>query len=193
MNRDPLRPCVAFAGHERIATGPLSSVAAAVKLRVDAEPEASVVVLDAATSEIVELDLRGSASDVDARLREVPADEVPTPAPPRPGRPKLGVVGREVTLLPRHWEWLADQPGGASVALRKLVETARLSGGDEQRRRRARDATYRFMLVVAGDEPGFEEASRALYAGDTARLGELVSHWHADVRDHVLRLAEGAS
>lgn len=203
MNQDPTRPCVAFAGHEQIASGQLRAVAAAVKNRTDADPESTVIVLDAVTSEIVELDLRGSAGEVDARLRDDtcgdalagedgPASE-PAPVPARPGRPKLGVVGREVTLLPRHWEWLAAQPGGASVTLRKLVETARLAGGEEQRRRQARDAAYRFMFVVAGDEPGFEEASRALYAGDGARFDGIVADWPADVREHVRRLAADAS
>lgn len=195
MEQDPARQCVAFAGTDRIASGPLRAVAAAVKEYADREPEARIVVLDSTTSQLVELDLRGSSDDVDARLCEaVPADEAaPAPGPPRPGRPKLGVVSREVTLLPRHWEWLARQPGSASVTLRKLVEHARLAGGAKQRRREARDAAYRFMITVAGDEPGFEEASRALYAGDAARFDEIVASWPADVRDRARSLAAEAS
>ena len=108
-----------------------------------------------------------------------------------PGRPKLGVVGREVTLLPRHWDWLAAQPGGASVTLRKLVEAARKERQGPQAIRRAQDAAYRFMHALAGDLPGFEEATRALYAWDVERMRGLIERWPPDVRDHVLTLVEG--
>jgi hypothetical protein len=131
----------------------------------------------------------GSVEDVVRRLE--PRDVRPRESRP-PGRPKLGVVGREVTLLPRHWEWLATQPGGASVTLRRLVEEARRAGGDEERKRQARDAAYRFMFAVAGNEPGFEEASRALFAGDQSRFEEETERWPADVREHARTLARDA-
>jgi hypothetical protein len=105
------------------------------------------------------------------------------------GRPKLGVVAREVTLLPRHWDWLNTQPGGASVALRKLVEEARRTSGDRDRTRAAQEAAYHFMSAIAGDLPGFEEATRALFAYDRRRFGDLVAQWPEDVRDHAIRLA----
>src|ERR1700679_3549712 len=66
----------------------------------------------------------------------------PTEDAPKPGRPKLGVTAREVTLLPRHWDWLATQPGGASIALRRLVEDAR--SNPKMLMRSARDSVYRF-------------------------------------------------
>ena len=113
-------------------------------------------------------------------------------APRGPGRPKLGVVAREVTLLPRHWDWLAQQPGGASVAFRRLVDAARRSGEDGDRVRRAQDAAYRFMSAMAGDRPHYEEAIRALFANDPARFEKLIAGWPADVRDHTLMLAENA-
>jgi hypothetical protein len=106
-----------------------------------------------------------------------------------PGRPKLGVTAREVTLLPRHWEWLNAQPGGASVALRKLVEHARRNGGEPDRRRREREAAYAFMSSLAGNFPNFEEASRALFADDRERFSALVAEWPPDVRDHAGALA----
>ena len=107
-------------------------------------------------------------------------------APRGPGRPKLGVVAREITLLPRHWEWLAQQPGGASVAIRRLVEQARRSGEDKDRMRQAREAAYRFMSAMAGNKPHYEDAIRALFAGDPARFEELIAGWPADVRDHAV-------
>ncbi|MGX9938067.1 DUF2239 family protein [Advenella kashmirensis] len=110
----------------------------------------------------------------------------------RRGRPKLGVISREVTLLPRHWEWLATQPGGASVALRKLVESARLSNTDRDSRRKAQERAYHFMLALGGDLPGYEEATRALFADDAQALKTHISGWPADVRAHALKLATDA-
>jgi hypothetical protein len=194
--------CIAFCGATCVASGPVPEVAAAVKRLTDSDPVVTVLVLDATTSEPVELDLRGTVDDVLARLMA----PVPAPDPAggcdtgatvtdqgsrAPGRPRLGVVAREVTLLPRHWEWLNEQPGGASVTLRKLVEEARKATAGEAKVRRARDACHRFMTTMAGNEPGFEEALRALYADDAARFAALTQAWPADVRDHARRLAAG--
>ena len=136
----------------------------------------------------------GSASGsavAGAAVVDSPATDAP-PAPRSPGRPKLGVVAREVTLLPRHWEWLAAQPGSASVTLRKLVEAARKASTDADLMREARDATYRFTLVMAGNEVGFEEATRALYAGDRERFEYHIASWPANVRDHALSVSAHA-
>jgi hypothetical protein len=109
------------------------------------------------------------------------------PAAPRPrGRPALGVEAREVTLLPRHWEWLAAQPGGASVTLRKLAEAAMRAGRSE---RECLDAACRFLTVMAGDRPGYEEATRALYAGDRENFDALCVLWPSAVADYARRLA----
>jgi hypothetical protein len=185
------RQCIAFAGTRRVACGSIAEVAAAVRRTLDSSPEAVVLVFDAATSVPVEIDLRGSVEDVLSRLS---AEEEPAAPEPRrsPGRPRLGVVGREVTLLPRHWEWLNAQPGGASVTLRRLVEEARLSGGAEERRREARESAYRFMFAMAGNEPGFEDATRALFAGDRDAFEALSASWPADVGSHARCLAEPA-
>lgn len=186
----------AFDGGRRLASGTLRDAALAVKRAVEAGAAGPLLVFDDATGRVVDVDTRGTEDEVLARL---PGDE-PEPAdgepdrdaePRRRGRPRLGVVAREVTLLPRHWEWLAAQPGGASVALRRLVEEARRSGAGADRRRRARDAAYRFMSAMAGDLPGFEEASRALFAGDAQRFGARVAAWPPDVRDHVVAMAFG--
>ena len=130
MNPGPGPACIAFEGDRRIASGDLREVARAAKQTLDRRKEASIVVFDGTTSATIEIDFRGSVADVLARLpanaiAAPPAEDAVVSAPRGPGRPKLGVVAREVTLLPRHWEWLAGQPGGASVAIRKLVEAAR--------------------------------------------------------------------
>jgi uncharacterized protein len=175
--------CTAFAGTRRIASGTLFEMALAVKAAVD-----PVLIFDDATGEMIEMDLRGSAEEVLARLsiKSASIDE-----PPRgPGRPKLGVVAREVTLLPRHWDWLNAQPGGASVALRKLVEEASRARAGLDRERRAREAAYRFMSAMAGNLPGFEEAIRGLFAGNREHFRVSIETWPADIRDHAIQLAE---
>jgi hypothetical protein len=153
-----------------------------------------IIIFDDASGRAIDIDLRGSERDVVARLpqpaSEIVADDDPAEPEPRGrGRPKLGVVAREVTLLPRHWEWLGAQPGGASVALRKLVEEARRKSGDRDRSRAAREAAYHFMSTMAGNLRHFEEASRALFADDRRRFVELIAGWPGDIRDHVVKLA----
>jgi uncharacterized protein len=147
------------------------------------------------------VDFRGGPEDIVGRLREAEgASEPPAPAEAElpssgkgenrgPGRPKLGVVGREVTLLPRHWEWLSSQPGGASVALRKLVDEARRANATKDRVRKAQDTAFRFMSTMAGNEGGFEEAIRALFSAHETRFDNLLSDWPADVRAYAKRLA----
>lgn len=195
MHTNPQATWVAFAGVKRIASGPPRDVAARVKDFAETDAQTAVLVFDGITSRPVELDLRGPLSAVLGRLSQEAGSVADTPANPRrsPGRPKLGVTGREVTLLPRHWEWLASQPGGASVALRKLVEHAQRAGKHDDRIRQTREAAYRFMNAMAGNEPGFEEATRALFAGDYDRLREMVAKWPQDVREHTLRLVETAA
>ncbi len=187
---------IAFEGNRRIALGGLVEAAKAVKTVEDRGTREPVLVFDAWTSRVVEIDTRGSMEDVLGRLppeAEEPSQgaapaESEAPARGR-GRPKLGVVGREVTLLPRHWQWLGSQPGGASVTLRKLVEKARKEGAENDRRRRAQESAYRFMSAMAGNQPGFEEASRALFADDASRFEQCSDGWPEDIRRHARALA----
>jgi uncharacterized protein len=189
---DSTRPqFTAFIGPQRLASGPLAEVAIAV-MNASRRPAAPPIIIFAdATGQPIDLDLRGTERDVVARLPQpAPDPEEGAAAEPRGrGRPKLGVVAREVTLLPRHWEWLGAQPGGASVALRKLVDAARRANGDADRTRAARDAAYRFMSVMAGNLAGFEDASRALFADDRRKFVALIAGWPDDIRDHIVKLA----
>lgn len=186
---DDSQTFTAFDGHRRLATGPLEEVAQAL---VDHAGLAPILILDDATGRQVELDLRyGVTRAIDEYRARTARPEVPSPRQGR-GRPKLGVVAREVTLLPRHWDWLSTQPGGASAALRRLVEDARRAGYAPDRVRQAQEVAYRAMSALAGDLPGFEEASRALFAGDLAHLETIAADWPADVRDFVLRLTASA-
>ena len=197
MNPGPDAAYIAFEDERRIAAGDLRDVARASKEVLDRRKDAAVLVFDGVTGGPIDIDFRGSVADVQARLPEIAGapvtEEDAAPSAPRgPGRPKLGVVAREVTLLPRHWDWLAQQPGGASVALRKLVEAARRTGEDGDRVRRAQEAAYRFMSAMAGDKPHYEDAIRALFANDPARFEKLIAAWPADVRDHTHILAQRA-
>jgi hypothetical protein len=187
--------CTAFEGARCVASGELAQVALETKKVIDRGERAPVLIFDDVTGEQIEVDFRGTPEDVLKRLPQKSTDGAPADAPdkegPRgPGRPRLGVIAREVTLLPRHWEWLNGQPGGASVALRKLVDEARRANQGKDRVRRSQEAAYRFMSAMAGNLPGFEEASRALFAGDPERLGDLTRDWPEDIRRHLARLAE---
>ena len=190
---DELQPSwTVFQGTKRIAAGALAEAILAAKAAIDGGSTEAVMVLDDLTAERVEVDFR---SDIDLILARLPKPAPTKPAPDAPrgrGRPKIGVVAREVTLLPRHWEWLGRQPGGASVALRKLVEEARHTHRHRDRVRQSQEATYRFMSIMAGDSAGFEEATRALFAGNHARFDALTGGWPTDIRDHAQRLAADA-
>ena len=207
-------PCSVFQSGRCLASGRLSEVALPMKAALDASARSlqapPVLLLDDTTAEVIDLDWRGTPKEVLARLKAMLAttpdpatagvsDEPDNAAPAPgaalargPGRPRLGVVAREVTLLPRHWDWLAAQPGGASVALRKLVEVARRDSETRDRVRHASAVAYRFMSTIAGHEAGFEEASRALFAGDQAGFDVLIAGWPVDVQHHLKRLAADA-
>jgi hypothetical protein len=162
---------VVFCGHLRVAAGSrLEAALAAEALSL----EAGVLIFDP-DGRSVDFDLSGGPGAIRARLQ-------PEEKPPRGrGRPKLGVVAREVTLLPRHWDWLAAQPGGASVVLRKLVETARRVSEGPDRIRASREAAYRFATAMAGDFAGFEEAMRCLFAGDDVGFEARIALWPDDI------------
>jgi uncharacterized protein len=175
-------PHTAFLNDIRLAHGSLGDIAVAVR---NANTDVPILIFNDRTGRQIDVDTRGSDDEIRARY-------APPPEPPRGrGRPKLGVVPREVTLLPRHWEWLNAQPGGASAALRRLVDEARGRSGTEQRARTraAHEAAYAFMHAIAGNFPGFEEATRALFANDKARLAEQIAHWPHDVRAYAMQLA----
>jgi len=194
------RCCTTFAGFRQIASGEPLRVALQTKAIIDRGTFEPVLVFDDATGRQVEMDVRGTADDIARRFAEPPDQEPPAPNSARgkaaesrgPGRPKLGVVAREVTLLPRHWDWLSSQPGGASVTLRKLVEHARHAHAGRDRVRLSQEAANRFMTSLAGNLAGFEEATRALFAGARDRFDELVGAWPTDVGNYARKLAAAA-
>jgi uncharacterized protein len=184
---DAATQCVAFVGDSLLAFGRVDEVVEAAKRAFDTDSAVSPWIFDATTSARIDIDLGGSVADVRARV-----PQTPYPAARGPGRPKLGVTPREVTLLPRHWDWLATQPGGASVALRKLVEQARKTSSSADDARKGQEAAYRFMTALGGDYVGYEDATRALFAGDRVKFMDLIATWPPDVRGHLERLIEPA-
>jgi len=158
----------AFVGERLVASGSLEEVLPRLKATFDRNRSTLFLIFDDETGAQVDFDLRGTVAAVLAR-------HGPSPVQTGPGRPRLGVISREITLLPRHWEWLGRQPNGASATIRRLVEEARKREPAELRRQQARAATERFLFALAGNYPGYEEASRALYRGDSPRFAELIS------------------
>jgi hypothetical protein len=172
---------VVFAGARSVAAGPLADVAAVLRRRQLKHPGESVLVFEVETGRQIELDLeRPLAELLEREERAKPAG---------PGRPRLGVVSREVSLLPRHWAWLEEQPNGISAALRRLVEQGMKTEPGKQRAQRMRAALSRVLSAIAGDRPHFEEACRALYAGDEQRFAALVARWPHDIKSYAVERA----
>ncbi|AYN21410.1 DUF2239 family protein [Alcaligenes aquatilis] len=186
-----------FMGHRRIAHGSMLVNVLAVKKVLESQVNDPVLIFDDETGRFVDVNTHGTDEELAQRyaLVDVPEPELEQTeekAPRGRGRPKLGVVPREVTLLPRHWDWLATQPGGASVALRKLVEQASRASAAKDQRRQAQERAYHFMTAIGGDLPGFEEAMRALFADEWERFKQLLAAWPEDVREHAMRLVQQA-
>ncbi len=207
MSDEASKSCTAFEGEHLLLRGPLLEVALAVKTAIDSGASTPILVFDDQTGQVVDLDLRGTKANIIGRLSgprqtfagryrsastESAKSSSDDPEPRGRGRPRLGVVSREVTLLPRHWDWLASQPAGASAALRRLVDDARRTAGRSASRRAAQEAAYHFMLAMAGDRPGYEEATRALFADDRSKLEQSIAAWPDAIRAHILVLAFGA-
>ena len=182
---DEIRTYTAFVGQTLIASGPLEMMLPAVKVRFDRDASALFLIFEDQSGRQVDFDLRGAVDEVVARA-------LPAPARTGPGRPKLGVVSREVSLLPRHWDWLESQPNGASAALRRLVDEARKRDPGKERARLATEAAGRILSAMAGNLPGYEEASRALYTANRAHFEELILDWPGDIRAYIQRRVEEA-
>jgi hypothetical protein len=175
---EQLQTYTAFVGVSLIASGPISSLLPALKQHFDHDAGTPLLIFEDWSGRQVDFDLRGSLQQALARA---------LPAPPRsgPGRPRLGVTSREVSLLPRHWQWLEQQPNGASAALRRLVDDARKHESDAQPSRQTREAIGRFLTAIAGNLPNYEEASRALYAVDREHFESLIRDWPGDIQAYL--------
>jgi hypothetical protein len=181
-----------FEGNKRLASGPLERVALKMKRRLKAKPTAALLMFSDQTGKQMDLDLSGSEAQILERLKVFVSAEQGTPSSAGvvgPGRPKLGVVAREVSLLPRHWEWLAAQTGGASATLRRLVEEAKKNVSERETAKAVQERTYKFMSALAGDLPQYEEVLRALFAKDQKKFHALMGDWPQDLKKHAKTLA----
>lgn len=190
----PLPSFAAFSGPRRIAAGPIADVALATKDWLDRGGE-PVLVFDDQTGQQLDLDLRGTADEALERLKQHPWLRTQQEQEERrtgPGRPKLGVISREVSLLPRHWDWLNEQSGGASATLRKLVEERMKASRGPDRARKAHEAAAKFAWIMGGNLPQYEEVARAMSRKDAERFDALTLDWPADIRDHLHMLLHKA-
>lgn len=170
-----------FEDEKFLVNGPQATVVREINARLQAGSNATILIFDDETGRQTDIDLRAAANEGQAE-----------PTGRGKGRPKLGVISREVTLLPRHWEWLRAQPGGASAALRKLVDQARHFDRGADATQRAQNAAYAFISAIAGNLPGFEEATRALFAADPLCFSEHTDSWPADIQRYASELAKDA-
>lgn len=182
--------CTSFTNDRLLASGRRGDVALAVKAALQRDDSQTILIFDDRTGRQIDFDLRGTDQEIMARLE--PSQDLAQGKKRPSGRPKLGVVAREITLLPRHWEWLAEQSGGASATLRKLVDAARNSDSSDRPVRQAQQAADRFMSAMLGNQPGYEEAARALYSGNRSQFLRITEAWPIDLRDHARRLADPA-
>jgi uncharacterized protein len=189
MENESTQKYTAFNGVKLLAHGALDAVVLKVKRKIQDDETSSILVFSDSTGKQMDFDLSGSESDVLKRLEIYVGGEA-TPVSSGPGRPKLGVISREISLLPRHWEWLSTQSGGASATLRRLVDEARKHTTARDEMKRYQERTYKFMSSIAGNLPLYEEALRALFAKDEKKFKEQISDWPRDIKNHALKLAE---
>jgi hypothetical protein len=192
----------AFSGSSLLVRGDIETVALAARAASSGEAKERLALYVEGSGAAFDLDLSGSEEEILARLPgqfpeasiDTLADGCSAPAtkPRGRGRPKLGVVSREISLLPRHWQWLSEQQGGASATLRRLVDEARKIRADEAQIRKNVNAAYRFMMDIAGNQAGFEEASRTLFAHNFREFEERIRDWPTDIRTQLARYVEGA-
>lgn len=189
---ETLNTYTAFEDHKILSQGSLEDVVLKVKKRLEKSPESQIVIYSDITGKSMDFNFQGSEKEVLKRLEiyTTPETDNQGSASTGPGRPKLGVISREVSLLPKHWEWLATQSGGASNTLRKLVEESMKKTSGTLTVKTAQERTYKFMSVEAGDLENYEEALRALYRKDKERFTSEIKAWPRDVQKHIFELAK---
>lgn len=194
MNTSITQAATAFNNTNKLANGPLIEVIMAMKTAIIENQNAKILCFLDENGAMIDFDLSGSNEQIIARLltqfkapstsEQIEIIETQSKA----GRPKLGVIAKEVTLLPRHWEWLGAQNGGASATLRRLVEIAAKESIGIAARKNAQNATYRFLQNIAGDFENYEEVLRAIFADDFEKMRNLMKNWPQDIQNYAQKL-----
>ena len=179
----------AFEGFQICAHGSLDSVAISIKQRLKKDPTTQFLIFSNSSGKQMDLDLSGSQKVILERLKIYQASHF-SPAT-GPGRPKLGVISREVSLLPQHWEWLSNQSGGASATIRRLVdEKIKEPVSAENQIKQAQEVVYRVLSSLAGNLPNYEDVIRFLYRRDKKSFRNAMSDWPKDVVSHTMALSK---
>lgn len=183
----------AFKKEKLIAEGDLKKVILKTKRELMRSPESAILIFSNETGKTMDFNFQGSENEVLSRLEVFlePKIEI-DPKEKKVGRPSLGVISREVSLLPKHWEWLACQSGGASAEIRRLVEKAMKQTQAASTVKMAQEKTFRFLNTIAGNFPNFEEAIRSLYRRDLNAFEQIIKFWPVDIKDHALHLSKHA-
>lgn len=171
----------AFRGDTRIITDSLFNVA----LALQKQSEMNVLVFNDQTGQQIDLDLSGSEDDLKQRYTEVEYVK-------KVGRPKLGVISREITLQQKHWNWLDQQSSSASAVIRKLIDKELNDPSSESNIMLAKQAIDHFMLAMLGNMPNYEEATRALYQGNKSHFLALIHNYPKDLKVYLELKAQTA-
>lgn len=176
----------AFDGSKIISQGTLAHIALSLKQKTREQKTATLLVFSDLTGRQIDIDLSGTDKQVLDRLKVYSPQELQ--ANTGAGRPKLGVMPREISLLPNHWEWLLNQDGGSSAVIRNLIDE-KMKSRSKDKVKSAQETTYKFLSAIAGDLPNFEEAIRFLYRKDKKKFSELISSWPKDIIKYSMMLA----
>jgi hypothetical protein len=181
----------AFNNTDLFHQGDLSEVVLKIKDHIGKAENTTITVFSDATGKTIDFNFQGTKKDVQKRLDVFVSESSLTNTITGPGRPKLGVISREISLLPTHWEWLSTQPGGASAILRRLVDEARKKSLNTPSIKSIQEKTHRFISAIAGDLEGYEEVLRAMYRKDEDQFLIHMSSWPNDLKTHALFLSKG--
>ncbi|MES2802482.1 MAG: DUF2239 family protein [Bdellovibrionota bacterium] len=179
-----------FAGFKIISQGNIEEVAIATKKYLKKEDDVRLLIFSDLSGKQMDLDLSGADKDVIDRLSVYKAAEASVSVS-GPGRPKIGVKPREVSLLPLHWEWLSTQSGGASATIRRLVDEKMKAPTPKDKIKQTQESVYTFLNSIAGDLTNFEDAIRFLYRQDEAKFKDAIADWPKDLKKHTLTLSRG--
>lgn len=189
MNQTNSQSYTAFDGHKLLTQGPLEDVVLKLKRHLKSNPNSSPLVFSDSSGKQMDFDMHGTEKEVLQKLHIYRGTDGAPTLNQGPGRPKLGVVAREISLLPRHWEWLSTQSGGASATLRRLVDETKKTSFGKDLVKQAQERTYKYMSAIAGDLPNYEEALRALYKKDKALFKTQISDWPSDIKEYAKTLS----